>query len=156
MNIIKMLAAQKELDEKCLAKAQIEGYPVEEITTAYRVELGELLNEWQGFKYWKKSRTISKKDMLIEFADCLHFALSLNNHFPFFTEEHFNEFCNNYDKYLDRMTVYQCIERCFDAGASVLSNTLQLGLKLGFTFDEMERAYWYKYKINLERVSGDY
>ena len=80
MNIKKMLEAQKKLDEANLKKGGIEEYPIEEVKTAYRVELGELLQEWKGFKYWKLSKgEIDREKLLEEWADCCHFALSLEN-----------------------------------------------------------------------------
>ena len=51
MNIKKMLEAQKELDAALFKKGGLKEYPIEQIKTAYRVELGEALQEWKSFKY---------------------------------------------------------------------------------------------------------
>ena len=78
MNIKKMLEAQKELDAALFQKGGLKEYPMEQIKTAYRVELGEALQEWKAFKYWKKNKGIIDINKLLEeIADCLHFALSL-------------------------------------------------------------------------------
>ena len=80
MNIKKMLEAQKELDAALFQKGGLKEYPIEQIKTAYRVELGEALQEWKSFKYWKKNKGIIDINKLLEeIADCLHFALSLEN-----------------------------------------------------------------------------
>ena len=50
MNIKKMLEAQKELDSALFQKGGLKEYPRKQIKTAYRVELGEVLQEWKLFK----------------------------------------------------------------------------------------------------------
>ena len=37
-----------------------------------------------------------------------------------------------------------------------LSCVIALGLKLGYTLEELEKAYWKKNKINWERIEGGY
>lgn len=58
MNLAKLFAMQKELDARIL-----EEHPVQEgedrlakKILALLVELGELANEWRGFKYWSKDQ----------------------------------------------------------------------------------------------------
>ena len=41
-------------------------------------------------------------------------------------------------------------------GYKILENTLKLGLKLGYTLEELEQAYWKKNKINWERIKNHY
>lgn len=155
MNIEKMLEAQKKLDEANLKKAGIEEYPLEEVKTAYRVELGELLQEWKQFKYWKLSKgEINREKLLEEWADCCHFALSLENkeHDDYknkeFKEEDFTA--------LPELDIYSIISDCFAAKYSILIDTVALGLKLGFTLEELEQAYYRKNKINWDRVNSNY
>ena len=147
MNIKKMLEAQKELDKANMKKSGLNEYPLEMVQTAYRVELGELLQEWKQFKFWKINKgEIDREKMLEEWADCMHFALSL------FIQEEIEEDISEYCSYLE---TYEIIERCFNL-YFVLENTLALGLKLGYTLEELEQAYWRKNKINWERIEGGY
>lgn len=147
MNIKKMLEAQKELDKANMEKSGLTEYPLEMVQTAYRVELGELLQEWKQFKFWKLNKgEIDREKMLEEWADCMHFALSL------FIQEEIEEDISEYCSYLE---TYEIIERCFNL-YFVLENTLALGLKLGYTLEELEKAYWRKNKINWERIEGGY
>ena len=147
MNIKKMLEAQKELDKANMEKGGLTEYPLEMVQTAYRVELGELLQEWKQFKFWKINKgEIDREKMLEEWADCMHFALSL------FIQEEIEEDISEYCSYLE---TYEIIERCFNL-YFVLENTLALGLKLGYTLEELEQAYWRKNKINWERIEGGY
>ena len=154
MNIKKMLKTQKELDAALFEKGGLKEYPIEQIKTAYRVELGEALQEWKSFKYWKKNKGIIDINKLLEeLSDCLHFALSLENEikncvFKKVTEEEFK--C--YDKY----DLYKIIDKCFNIYRSVLYDTIALGLKLGFTLDQLEEAYYKKNKINWDRIANNY
>ena len=154
LNIKKMLEAQKELDVALFQKGGLKEYPRKQIKTAYRVELGEVLQEWKSFKYWKKNKGIIDKNKLLEeVADCLHFALSLegeikNYNFKEVTEEEFED----YDKY----DIYNIIDECFVMYRSILGDTIALGLKLGFTLDQLEEAYYKKNKINWDRIANNY
>ena len=154
MNIKKMLEAQKELDSALFQKGGLKEYPIEQIKTAYRVELGEALQEWKSFKYWKKNKGIIDINKLLEeLSDCLHFALSLeseikNYNYKEVTEEEFKDYAK-YD-------LYKIIDKCFIICRSVLGDTIALGLKLGFTLDQLEEAYYKKNKINWDRIANNY
>ena len=150
MNIKKMLKTQKELDAALFEKGGLKEYPVEQIKTAYRVELGEALQEWKSFKYWKKNKGIIDINKLLEeIADCLHFALSLENEIKNYNyEEVF--------KYYDKYDLYEIIDKCFTIYGTVLGDTIALGLKLGFTPDQLEEAYYKKNKINWDRIANNY
>ena len=154
MNIKKMLEAQKKLDAALFQKGGLKEYPIEQIKTAYRVELGEALQEWKSFKYWKKNKGIIDINKLLEeIADCLHFALSLegeikNCNFEKVAEEDF--------KYYDKFDIYEMIDECFTIYSTVLKDTIALGLKLGFTLEQLEKAYYKKNKINWDRIANNY
>ena len=150
MNIKKMLEAQKELDAALFQKGGLKEYPIEQIKTAYRVELGEALQEWKSFKYWKKNKGIIDINKLLEeLSDCLHFALSLENEIKNYNyEEVF--------KYYDKYDLYEIIDKCFAIYGTVLGDTIALGLKLGFTLDQLEEAYYKKNKINWDRIANNY
>ena len=150
MNIKKMLKTQKELDAALFEKGGLKEYPIEQIKTAYRVELGEALQEWKSFKYWKKNKGIIDINKLLEeLSDCLHFALSLENEIKNYNyEEVF--------KYYDKYDLYEIIDKCFTIYGTVLGDTIALGLKLGFTLDQLEEAYYKKNKINWDRIANNY
>ena len=150
MNIKKMLEAQKELDAALFEKGGLKEYPIEQIKTAYRVELGEALQEWKSFKYWKKNKGIIDINKLLEeLSDCLHFALSLENEIKNYN---YKEVFKYYDKY----DLYEIIDKCFTIYGTVLGDTIALGLKLGFTLDQLEEAYYKKNKINWDRIANNY
>ena len=167
MNIKKMLEAQKELDKANMEKGGLAEYPLEMVQTAYRVELGELLQEWKQFKYWKLNKGgINRDKMLEEWADCMHFALSLQiqkriselgmERIDRIYERIEDGICIN-DEYRKDLysEIYEIIEKCFKLNF-VLGDTILLGMALGFTRLELEQAYWRKNKINWERIEGGY
>ena len=93
------------------------------------------------------------RNSLEEIADCLHFALSLENEIKNYnykevTEEEF--------KYYDKYDLYEIIDKCFTIYGTVLGDTIALGLKLGFTLDQLEEAYYKKNKINWDRIANNY
>ena len=143
-----MLEAQKELDSALFQKGGLKEYPIEQIKTAYRVELGEALQEWKSFKYWKKNKGIIDMNKLLEeVADCLHLALRLegeikNYNFKEVTEEEFKDYAK-YD-------LYEIIDKCFSIYGTVLGDTIALGLCLGFTLDQLEEGYYKKNKIKID------
>lgn len=160
-----MLYAQKELDDIWMKRANLTEYPLEMTITAYRVELGELLQEWKQFKYWKMNKgEIDRGKMLEEWADCMHFALSLENYIKKYNCEDdgyyryiVNHIENDVKKYFNNNnTIYDLINRCFTDFDILIENTLALGIKLGYTLDELDGAYWRKNKINWERIKNNY
>lgn len=156
MDIKKMLEAQKELDKANMKKGGLTEYPLEMVQTAYRVELGELLQEWKQFKFWKLNKgEIDRDKMLEEWADCMHFALSLDNNIykcESYTDDDFRRAVED----VKTLDIYKVIDDCFIVGMFTLSCVIALGLKLGYTLEELEQAYWNKNKINWERIEGGY
>src|SRR5690625_3278853 len=92
MNLAKLFEAQKELDERIVAEKGLEGQDLlDKKILALLVELGELAQNWRGFKFWsndQEPRTELWDDrlrfhnpLLEEYVDCLHFILSIGNEF---------------------------------------------------------------------------
>lgn len=161
-----IMKAQEELDKAILESAGIEKYPLEQIIIAYNVELGELAQEWKGFKYWKKTKgAIDREKLIEEYADCLHFAASLTNYYiktSSATTRFLEAFLLNIREVVDHKTVTERFIRCFDSdryfegGALLLIDILRLGTGLGFTLEEVEEAYFKKNRTNWERLQTGY
>jgi len=157
-----MLEDQKELDTAIFKNAGITQYPLENIRLSLLVELGELANEWKGFKYWKKDKKINREKLLDEFADCLHFALSLENYLK---EKEIDkqglEAAAELSKNM-QATDKDIIDGFEFAFSQVLDNdgvlgiVISLGLVLGITLDEMESCYYKKHKENYLRQENGY
>lgn len=165
MDLKLFLIMQKELDKTIFKNADIEKYPLEQAKIALVVELGELANEWQGFKYWKKHRKIDRAKLLEEFADCLSFALSLENQLHQIDE---------YDDFISRAVITDMVlmeeevssEEIIEVFQStindvlntkgILKNMFVLASALKITFREIEQAYLNKNYINHKRQAEGY
>lgn len=95
MNLDKLFDMQRELDQRIVKEKGLEGQDLlQQKILALQVELGELANEWRGFKFWKEDQTPITQEsrlaedglseewynpLLEEYVDCLHFILSIGN-----------------------------------------------------------------------------
>ncbi|MCZ0754332.1 dUTP diphosphatase [Anoxybacillus sp. J5B_2022] len=104
MDLSKLFEMQRELDERIVREKGLEGQSLlPNKILALQVELGELANEWRGFKYWSKNQQprlwayrkcpcggewcdeygcqdgglLAYNPLLEEYVDALHFALSI-------------------------------------------------------------------------------
>src|SRR5690625_3159189 len=64
MNLQKLFKAQKQLDDHIVKEKGLEGQDLlDKKTLALQVELGELANEWQMFKFWKEDQKANTEVM---------------------------------------------------------------------------------------------
>ena len=163
MDIKALLQKQKEFDNLVLKNAGIDEYPLEKVKLALLVELGELANEWMGFKYWKKHKEVNRKKLLDEFADCLHFALSLENHLHQIEEEIMEEMQSDLEATYEEQWNMTSLShklllmyRFALDSEDVLLSVIFLGLCLEISLDEMEMAYLKKHEVNYKRQEQGY
>ncbi|MFD1206663.1 dUTP diphosphatase [Sporosarcina contaminans] len=190
MNLIKLFETQRVLDDRIIKEKGLEGQDLLPMKIlALQVELGELANEWRGFKFWsenQKSNTFypcldcgggghdfikncvscdgtgkGGNPLLEEYVDCLHFILSIGLtigstnprvEFPItggrskeFTTVRFNE-CLRFANLLLDDDYYDLLFQYF----------MDLGYMLGFTWGQIEQAYYAKNQINHERQATGY
>lgn len=164
MNLEKLFEMQKKLDERIITEKGLEHKDLlPGLILALQVELGECANEWRGFKFWSNDMEPRTEKLLVEYVDCLHFILSIRNNLIHHQEPtninyqlhdgdiiwHFNCLFNtiselwNHDEMEDN---YGLFIRLF----------LNLGEKLGFTWEEIEQAYFAKNFINHKRQQNGY
>lgn len=138
---------------------------------ALQIELGECANELpEVFKFWSNKKNNYEK-ALVEYCDCLHFILSIGlelgyEKIEFVVTE--NEFTDTLEAYrhvfnwcvnLDFVTIEEPFvvseskERIYQ---NLIKAFVWLGEKLGFTWEEVEKAYFEKNKINHERQASGY
>ncbi len=167
MNLKKMLEDQKKLDTAIFKNAGISEYPLENIKLALLVELGELANEDKSFKYWKKNKKTDRTKLLDEMADCLHFALSLENYYlkkysdydmskyDFENAIAFKEMHKPTEKDITEAFLYACTS-ITNADKDTLMVIIGLGITLDISLEEMEKAYYKKHKENYKRQEEGY
>lgn len=133
---------------------------------AILVELGEMANEWRGFKYWSVDQKERRNTMLEEYVDCLHFMLTIGNNIqneitsivPFISDESITKtildvfiktsnFIESTDESQDKAKIKYII---------MFRSFLGLGKKLNFTFVEIYQGYLDKNKINYRRIANGY
>lgn len=163
MNVSRLFAIQKALDDRILVAHGLEGSDlfVKKII-ALHVELGELANETRSFKYWSRKGPSPRETILEEYVDVLHFTLSLGIDLG----------CTDLSEArLDNPARGDLTEQfaCLLTAISTLAATraaadyrtlftelLALGGLLGFATEDIERAYLQKNEKNHLRQNEGY
>ena len=202
MNLDKLVNVPQKLDERIIKEKGLEGEDLlPKKILALQVELGELANEWRGFKFWSQDQeprnggkcncddgyvdvymghgVVEQKlcercegtyevpnTLLGEYADCLHFFLSIGTHSNIKTDTEFIKTGNR-----DVMILFAKINRYVaemwweyhDKTDEVwikwlfgFRDFLRLGEVLGFTPEQIEQAYLEKNQVNHERQESGY
>lgn len=185
MNFTKLFDMQHKLDKHIVREKVLEGcYLLPEKILALQVELGELANEWRGFKFWSedreprtraiKSPTMSEEDkdyynpLLEEYVDCLHFILSIGLELPINIKG--LEELMVFDTYPERTVMFifnklykeisilptEDEDEALGAYYNSFQWLLELGFKLGYTWERVESAYISKNETNHSRQNNGY
>lgn len=168
MNISKLFEMQRELDEHIIKEKHLEGQNLLPNTIlALQVELGELANEWRGFKHWSNDQEMRREKALEEYVDCLHFFLSIAHQCGYKADDLYS-----YEDTLEGDAVYIFNEMFLHVGRlafigdermrktmfrSVLYIFFNFGeQKLGFSWEEVVKAYLDKNAVNHQRQMNGY
>ncbi|KYG28158.1 dUTP diphosphatase [Alkalihalobacillus trypoxylicola] len=144
---------------------------------ALQVELGELANEWRGFKFWSENQepntnalsiagNKAKKynPLLEEYVDCLHFILSIGLELRLTQFEYLSpEGLDITECFIELMSDAWEIQNDWknnrvdeEVYSRIVIQFLYLGKKLGFTEEHVEQAYIEKNKENHNRQDRGY
>lgn len=168
IDLLPLFEKQKQLDEFIIEEKGLQGQDLlAENILALQVELGELANEWKGFKYWS-NKPMNREKALVEYVDCLHFILSIGNELSVITDSDWNMFLE------DNITnqFMAAFEAVSDLSESYRYNRgkykmredytvliyvfLGLSSKFGFTWEQIEQAYHQKWEENILRQQTGY
>ncbi len=152
---------QRELDEE-IAKNHDVTYQStrNKRTLALLVELGEFANATRTFKYWSNKGPESKERVLDEFADGLHFILSLG------IDQGFE--VDSIDVEDDDSSLTDTLLRTYELTSKFYSfqtqsnyllvfvSYLKCLFKIGCTWEEARNAYYLKLKENHVRQETNY
>ena len=209
MNLQPLFEAQKKLDEHIEKSKGLEGHNLlDKKILALQVELGELANEWRGFKYWSENKEPNAKEevvcgfcdegvihdgrsapgvcgwclgdyvescknpLLEEYVDCLHFILSIGNDLGM-SETITVEWISEQGDYSEETTTdtFICLlqevagintyhqQYVRDKYETAFLILIALGLEerhLGFTWEQIEQAYFAKNEENHQRQENGY
>ncbi|MCZ8541978.1 dUTP diphosphatase [Psychrobacillus psychrodurans] len=178
MNLNKLFETQRILDiriEKEHPRGEGE-YRLSKKILSLLVELAECANEWRGFKFWSTNQNPNTakpvttfygsrngettNPLLEEYVDCLHFILSIGLELEF---EYIVECIripqeNTTDAFLDLFEAISILDMDrtpFDYDL-VFDRFIVLGEMLGFTWEQIEQAYYDKNAINHTRQDTGY
>ena len=208
MNLSKLFKIQKQLDDRIVKEKKLEGQNLlDKKILALQVELGELANEWRGFKFWSEDQEPRRKKrgkcptcngngivslgegvrgikvcpdcdnyrggikttypLLEEYVDCLHFILSIGNGLGFqditihsdYTEETatktFIGIFGDIAAFVSDLKIFP--DHARESYEVLFNRFVGLAEKhLGFTWEQIEQAYFDKNKINHERQERGY
>ena len=168
MDTKKLFEAQVPLREKIIKRNNLEGQELlPNLILSFLVELGELANCWRGFKHWSLDKKMRKGEALDEYADGISFILEIglelgftdiDNWYPFPKEKTItNQFieCKGraYNLYFQNRVTGNIPREMFEY---LFSTFLGLGEMLGFTWEEIEEAYFAKNAVNHQRQESGY
>lgn len=184
LNIEKLMRMQEKLDARIFKKTGNTKEMIWEFhLQAFLTELGELGNEWRGFKHWSEDQKpridvlvpakgpeikLEKRNLLLEeYIDGLHFLLSIGlmvEYSPYELEFKVKFPTIKADDYSNKeitikfLRIYECgtMMRYDDHYLSLFQYYLDLGAMLGFTWDQIQEAYIQKNKVNHERQDQGY
>lgn len=162
MDIQTLFSIQKQLNDRIVEEHKLVGQDLfQEKLLAFIVEVGELANETRCFKYWSRKSSSERGVILEEYVDGLHFALTLGLSLGYTTVLVKEEF-ELQEKVTDHFLAVLNLAQQLDSNQSLehfqqfMDSFFALGKKLGFTYDEMEKAYLEKNKVNHERQNSGY
>lgn len=160
MNLNVLFEKQAELDQYICEKQNIK---TEEIfkkkITAFIVELSELANEIQFFKYWKNEVVVDHQKAVEEYIDVIHFSISLSNDLGIHDFEYnpteIQDFTTIFIGLTNLATVLS-LSKDKEHAKKLLNNVIALGYQLGLTEDRVIEEYNKKNEVNYERQKAGY
>jgi dimeric dUTPase (all-alpha-NTP-PPase superfamily) len=184
MNLKKLFELQRQLDERIIREKGIEGQDLlPQKILALQVELGELANEWRGFKFWSNDQKprrekihysasyvpLRKSDPLLEeYVDCLHFILSIGLELNIAPKlitgiyecpnvlEQFNSVFEDVSHFWSSVNEDWGYESQVEFYVEIFRGFKALGRMLGFTWEQIEEAYLRKNAVNHQHQESGY
>ncbi|RKO63483.1 dUTP diphosphatase [Caldibacillus debilis] len=165
MELQKMFELQKVLDRRIETKHRLEHENIfDKKVLALLVEIGELANETRCFKYWSEKGPSARETILEEYVDGMHFILSLGLMFGFDRlsgESVPGRGRGTGDLTVKFLEVYDAVyrfqrEKTAESYMALLETFYELGELLGFTREEIFRAYVSKNEVNHRRQEEGY
>jgi dimeric dUTPase (all-alpha-NTP-PPase superfamily) len=182
MNLEKLFQTQKVLRDRINYNGEDR---FNKLVLALLVEIGECANEWRGFKFWSKNQKPRKEHsrlsedlfgvpvveyynpLLEEYVDGLHFVLELGIELDIFNIEGVEAFKAKSGITQQFTALYKHIsglkmqlEASYKSGIGkyyhIFNMYIGLGEMLGFTWEQIEQAYYDKNQINHERQDNGY
>nr|DAG24506.1 MAG TPA: dUTPase [Caudoviricetes sp.] len=163
--IKEMLHMQAKLDEAIMKEYGLDEIDEEKLCFAILDEVGELTHELKGnWCWWKKTQAqVDKEKVLGELVDIWHFVLSHQNHFgsgeeELRAEEQLIENAKRYFREIKTFLkgiIYLLADlTCITEGK--LERLIAITEYLGFSVEDVYKAYCKKNKVNYQRLESGY
>lgn len=163
--IKEMLQMQAKLDEAIMKEYGLTEIDKKNLGFAILDEVGELTHELKGdWCWWKKSQApVDEEKVLGELVDIWHFVLSHQNHFgsgeeELRAEEQLIENAKRYFREIKTFLkgiIYLLADlTCITEGK--LERLIAITEYLGFSVEDVYKAYCDKNKVNYQRLKGGY
>lgn len=163
--IKEMLQMQAKLDESIMNEYGLNEIDDENLRMAILDEVGELTHELKGnWCWWKKTQApVDDEKVLGELVDVWHFVLSYQNNFNYgektlfcysFGKEIADDFLENLraKKYMLPIALSVLVRN----KGSIIMVLIAISEYLGFTVEQVYKAYCDKNKINYQRLKEGY
>ena len=128
---------------------------------ALKQELGEVVQEMpEWFKFWSNKKN-NLKAAQKEFADVLHFVVSIGNDIGYDFSRFNHSFIDYEEEYHLINWIYQLIPPDIEnitkrRYGTLLNYCLRLATTLNLAYDEIEKMYQEKWEINFKRQDEGY
>lgn len=160
MNLLPLFEPQRMLDERIAKEKGLVGKNlILDKTNALICELWECMNESRVFKFWSDKRPDREK-MLEEYADVIHFIISIANDFDYKHEKYEEISTQDIRRLANGITNLATLIPVLKNNKKLLkdlfNHIIKLGYQLGFTEEDVINAYHAKNKINHERQTAGY
>jgi dimeric dUTPase (all-alpha-NTP-PPase superfamily) len=163
MNLSKLYDMQKALDQYIEQENHVTNENLlHHKLLALLVELGELANETRCFKFWSKKGPSEKEIILEEYVDGIHFLLSIGLELGFDSFTQIKEPALSSKDLTDQfLAVYEAFhylkkEKTLQSYEKAWEEYVLLANILGFSTEDIERAYIEKNEVNYKRQREGY
>jgi len=160
IDLNKLRPIQADLDAKILANHDVKTQDTRsKRILAFLVETGELANETRCFKYWSLKDASAFDIILEEYVDGIHFIVSLANDLNM--DLVYDVEASQISLTQQFLDVFDCANKLNDNFDSInldllAKRYLQVGLTLGFSYDDIINGYMDKNKKNHQRQEEGY
>lgn len=163
--IKEMLPMQSRLDKSIMSAYGLTDINKKDLKMAILDEIGELIHELKGeWCWWKKTQApVDEEKVLGELVDIWHFVLSYQNHFEFgeATLDSFLDEKEMSDMYLEclrgeHVSLPAMLAILAEYCNPIIEILIAITEYLGFTIEQVYKAYCNKNKINYQRMKEGY
>lgn len=160
--LAKLFSLQKELDTRIEKEHGLENENLmDKKIMALLVELGELANETRCFKFWSLKPAATRDVILEEYVDGIHFILSIGLELGIQDQVTLSPIEEERDIVEQFQQVYASIidfRRALNSENyhKIFNEYILLGKLLGFSAEDIEKAYMMKNEVNHKRQDMGY